>query len=303
MVKKNRFHTLDYYRSVCYSNATIFVVFTTNGEVAERFKATVLKTVAHESGPWVRIPPSPPAGNKVRNNSSKMRQEVDQQFNQSGLGSRGSVKRLIFVSIISSVLSALIVGGTVYFILNNSHSKKQAQLNNQLSFLQNQIGELKSSQVDKQGPVNEKTTDLQLKKITTLTKIKDDGRYVYYSGSITVSGNYRELLPETLLGGELCFYPDSETGYLIPRDPNLWGEGNGDGRAPWFCFKNQDKAKEMFGINDTEIFSDKTIECVGGKAVIIVSNYVVNKSESEVFDTANLDRIISKENYSSQQCQ
>ena len=30
-----------------------------DGEVAERFKATVLKTVAHESGPWVRIPPSP----------------------------------------------------------------------------------------------------------------------------------------------------------------------------------------------------------------------------------------------------
>jgi hypothetical protein len=30
------------------------------GEVAEWFKATVLKTVVHESGPWVRIPPSPP---------------------------------------------------------------------------------------------------------------------------------------------------------------------------------------------------------------------------------------------------
>lgn len=31
-----------------------------NGEVAEWFKAAVLKTAVRESVPWVRIPPSPP---------------------------------------------------------------------------------------------------------------------------------------------------------------------------------------------------------------------------------------------------
>ncbi len=232
-----------------------------------------------------------------------MRQEADQQFSQPGLSDRGSAKRLIFVGIVSSILSALVVGGAVYFVLNNSYSRKQAQFNNQLSVLQNQVNELKSSQViDNQGSINEQTADSQSKKQTTLTKIKDDSRYVYYSGSITVSGNYQELYPETFLGGELCFYPDNETGYLIPRDPNLWGEGNGDGRTPWFCFKNQDKAKEMFGINDNKIFSDKTIECIKGKATVVVSGYVVDKLESEVSDIANLDRIISKEDYSTQ-CQ
>ena len=30
------------------------------GEVAERFKAAVLKTAVDVSPPWVRIPPSPP---------------------------------------------------------------------------------------------------------------------------------------------------------------------------------------------------------------------------------------------------
>lgn len=52
------------------------------------------------------------------------------------------MKSLILVGVISSVLGALIVGGIVYFVLNNSYSEKQAQLNNQISALQNQIEEL-----------------------------------------------------------------------------------------------------------------------------------------------------------------
>lgn len=234
-----------------------------------------------------------------------MEQEIQQQFNQSELKNGGKMKNLFFVGVISSVLGALIVGSIVYFVLNNSYSEKQNQLNNQISVLQNQVNTLKQQKemaepqtTTDQNSVNQQTTNSQSKKQTTLTKIKDDGRFVSYSGSITVSGKYQELYPETLLGGELCFYPDNETGYLIPRDPNLWGPGNGDTRNPWFCFKNQDKAKQMFGINDAKIFSDKTIECIQGKATVEVSNYVVDKLESEVFDTANLDRIISKENYS-----
>ncbi len=135
---------------------------------------------------------------------------------------------------------------------------------------------------------------------TTLTKIKEEGRYVYYDGTITVSGKYQEYGPENLLGGELCFYADEKTGYLIPRDPNLWGENNGDTRSPWFCFEDQNEAKEMFDINDEEIFSDKTTKCVQGKATIEISNYIVNKLQAAVFDTANLDKIISKEKYTTQ---
>lgn len=237
-----------------------------------------------------------------------MEQEINQQqFSQSEQKSGGKMKNLIFVGAICAILGALIVGGVIYFVLNNSYSEKQSQLNNQISALQNQVNTLKQQKQTTEpqtttnpNPVNQQTTDSQTKKQTTLTKIKDDGRFVSYSGSITVSGNYQELYPETLLGGELCFYPDNETGYLIPRDPNLWGPGNGDTRTPWFCFNNQDKAKEIFGINDTKIFSDKTVECIQGRATVQVSNYVVDKLESEVFDTANLDKIISKENYSTQ---
>lgn len=138
-------------------------------------------------------------------------------------------------------------------------------------------------------------------KKTTLVKLRDDGRRVFYSGAITVSGKYQEYPPETMMGGELCFYADEKTGYLIPRDPNLRGAGGeGDGRIPWFCFNDQEKVKKLFGVDDKAIFRDKKIECIQGEATVEVSNYVVDKLESEVFDTADLDKIISKGKYSTQ---
>jgi len=236
-----------------------------------------------------------------------MEQEINQQqFNQLQLTNKSQIKKLFFVGVMCSALAALVVGGIVYFVLSNSYSEKQDQLNNQVSALQNQVNTLKQEMeiaepqsTTSQNSVSQQTTDSQSKKQTTLTKIKDNGRLVSYSGSVTVSGKYQEFYPETLLGGELCFYADNETGYLIPRDPNLWGAGNGDSRNPWFCFNNQDKAKKMFGIDD-KIFSNKTIKCIQGKATVEISSYVVDKLESEVFDTANLDEIISKENYSTQ---
>jgi len=126
-----------------------------------------------------------------------------------------------------------------------------------------------------------------------LIKIKEEGFLVRYSGSITVSGIYRENYPETMLGGELCFYADDKSGYLIPRD-------SGDRRNPWFCFNDQDEVKAQFGIDDAKIFADPAVKCISGNATVQVSDYVVNKMESSVFDTAALVKIISKDNYSTQ---
>lgn len=81
-----------------------------------------------------------------------------------------------------------------------------------------------------------------------------------------------------------CFYPNDETGYLIPRDPNLYGPNSGDHRMTWFCFSNQDEAKVMLGITDD-------IETHLGTATIQVSEYVVDRAESEVWDTAQLDAV------------
>ncbi|MFH1182837.1 MAG: hypothetical protein V1690_01065, partial [Candidatus Moraniibacteriota bacterium] len=107
-----------------------------------------------------------------------------------------------------------------------------------------------------------------------------------------------EYNPETMLGGILCFAADEKTGYLIPREPDFWGPGEPDIRNPWFCFSNQAEAKKLLGINDKAIFQDKTVECVNGPATVTVSHYITDKLESETYDKAQLDKIISFKKYS-----
>lgn len=145
--------------------------------------------------------------------------------------------------------------------------------------------------------VDEQTFVEQTRQSTLIKGTQDSKAKVYYDGSIIVSGKYQEYRPLTLLGGELCFYPDDETGYLIPRDL-IDIDGQKDSRMPWFCFRNQAEAKENFDILDDEIFDDKTIECIEGKATVRVSQYVVNLFPGAAFDTAYLDEVISKEGYS-----
>jgi putative hemolysin len=139
-------------------------------------------------------------------------------------------------------------------------------------------------------------------KKTTLKKISQGERYASYEGSITVSGRYEEYNPETMLGGILCFVADKKTGYLIPREPDFWAPGEPDTRNPWFCFSDQAEAKKLFGINDKVIFQDKTVECVNGPATVTVSHYITDKLESETYDKAQLDKIISFKKYSTTAC-
>lgn len=127
--------------------------------------------------------------------------------------------------------------------------------------------------------------------VATLKKVSEDDEYVYYEGKIAVSGKYRLESPANMLGSILCFYADDETGILIPRE-------NWDSRSPWFCFSDQNETKNIFNINEEEIFDDTSVECIEGDANIEISNYIVNKKEAAVYDTAKLENIILKEDYS-----
>ncbi|MDP2586344.1 MAG: membrane lipoprotein lipid attachment site-containing protein [Candidatus Komeilibacteria bacterium] len=166
--------------------------------------------------------------------------------------------------------------------VNKNEQKESVNINSQPQNIQNNNSEQQNN-----------NTNQESKKPTTLIKIKDDGKLIYYEGKITLSGEYFEYRPETLAGGILCFNADEETGYLIPRDPNIY-----DRRKPWFCFNNQDEIKKIFGINDTEIFSNPTASEIRGKATVVVSEYVViNWGVSGVYDTATLVQLILKEKY------
>jgi archaellum component FlaF (FlaF/FlaG flagellin family) len=96
-----------------------------------------------------------------------MEQEINQQqFSQPEQKSGWKMKNFIFVGAVSSILGALIVGGIVYLVLNNSYSEKQNRLNNQISVLQDQVNALKrqnevvnSSPTLVPSPTNNSTTN------------------------------------------------------------------------------------------------------------------------------------------------
>lgn len=127
--------------------------------------------------------------------------------------------------------------------------------------------------------------------VKDLIKVNEDDTYAYYEGTITVSGRYQESQPNTIHGETLCFWADEETGDLIPRS-------DVDSRASWFCFENQEEAKTAFEIDDSEIFADSSVECFEGSAKVKVSNYIVNKKEAAVYDTAKLEKILERGAYS-----
>jgi hypothetical protein len=116
---------------------------------------------------------------------------------------------------------------------------------------------------------------------------------VYYSGTIVVSGAFTIRLDETsvqLIGKRVCFLPEGETRKLIPRD--------NDRRTPWFCFSNQAVAEKLLQIPEQENGS-----CgVTGTAEIVISDYMVDKAEGDVFDTAKLVKIISRSTPSQLPC-
>ena len=140
------------------------------------------------------------------------------------------------------------------------------------------------------------TTTVEDESIEPFTTTGTSGNLVFYEGTATVSGYYQLLEPDTLLGDIVCFHADEETGYQIPRDPNMFGEGNGDNRNPWFCFSNQEHTREALGL-DNAIFDDGLVECVSGDATVTISEYVVNKMEASVFDTAYLEEIVEMSDF------
>jgi hypothetical protein len=106
---------------------------------------------------------------------------------------------------------------------------------------------------------------------------------VSYAGTVVLSGTYeRRLDPTTreLLGEQVCFFPDAASRDLVPRE-------EGDTRAPWFCFSDRDRAVRLLSLPPEGGCGHF------GTATVAVSHYVADRAESEVFDTAKLDRVLT----------
>ena len=103
------------------------------------------------------------------------------------------------------------------------------------------------------------------------------------AGSIVLSGTYTRRLDATtreLHGEQVCFFPDADSKGLVPREA-------GDMRLPWFCFSNRDPAARLLSL-PTEGGCGHS-----GTATVAISEYRVDRTESAVFDTARLDRVLT----------
>ena len=122
-----------------------------------------------------------------------------------------------------------------------------------------------------------------------LKLIKTEGEFSYYEGSIIVSGVFHEQVGvgdggKNFEKGLVCFSVVGSTEKLIPREQ--------DPRDAWFCFSNTGNARALFRISGN---TPKDACFVLGKATVQISKYVVNRTASEVHDTAILDRVIYSE--------
>jgi hypothetical protein len=121
--------------------------------------------------------------------------------------------------------------------------------------------------------------------------IRSEGDLFYYEGNIAVSGTYSWQLNE-IEQGALCFFVKGPTEKLIPREH--------DSRMPWFCFSNDREAKIAFNIPSSV---PKGVCEFSGQATIRISEYVVNRMQSSVHDTAKLEEIVSRTDPALKQCE
>jgi hypothetical protein len=88
-----------------------------------------------------------------------------------------------------------------------------------------------------------------------------------------------------MLSGLVCFYPNKDSGKLLPRPPT-------DKRLSWFCFTNIKQSKRLLGIP-----LSTSINCgLTGTATVHVNGYEAYLGESDGFDTAALQSVKGNSN-------
>ena len=130
---------------------------------------------------------------------------------------------------------------------------------------------------------------------SSLVLEKKVGHLHYYKGAALLEGVVeRRVDKETLEleGDNLCFTVSATSLWRIPRDD--------DKRAAWFCFAERDSA-----ILALRLPSVPARGTCGYRmpATVIVGSYVVNRQESEVFDTALLLEVKQRGALSSIPCE
>lgn len=101
--------------------------------------------------------------------------------------------------------------------------------------------------------------------------LKNDGEFIEYTGSATLSGLYFSD-PSNLETQQLvCFLPDRSSQKLLPQDSYV-------NPFHWMCFSNSTEAKGLLGLDSVP---DLDSACYKGSAMITIRNYHRYIAESE----------------------
>lgn len=118
-----------------------------------------------------------------------------------------------------------------------------------------------------------------------LIKIKEDNKSILFEGDVVISGSYSEALYPSVYSGIICFSVESDYQDIMPK--SIF-----DDRMYWFCFENQEEAKLALGISDDKIDFKGNCARILGEAKIRISNYIINKDETAIYDRAKLVEVI-----------
>lgn len=104
-----------------------------------------------------------------------------------------------------------------------------------------------------------------------LILLSNDGEFIDYSGTATLSGTYFLDLSNLEIQDLVCFHPDEPSQKLLPTRPDL-------NHPHWMCFSNSAEARKLFGLTSPRRTDS---DCYKGYAKLTVRNYRRYIAESE----------------------
>ena len=116
-------------------------------------------------------------------------------------------------------------------------------------------------------------------------KAINDGEYVQYNGTVTLSGDFTLIALDGLWDTErVCFIPDVASAKALA----------GAGSERFFCFQDMEKARELLKIKPIQWNRYPPNVCEAkGAATVTVTGYEDFVVEGDSFDTARLVKVLS----------
>ncbi len=106
---------------------------------------------------------------------------------------------------------------------------------------------------------------------TQMLMLSNDGEFIEYAGTSTLSGAYFTDPGDIEINDFVCFLPDGSSQKLLPQDSAL-------NPIHWMCFSNSAEARGLLGLQNHQL-SDP--ECFRGSATVTIGNYRRYIAESE----------------------